>query len=126
MSDRFKKALKNQEFIHEDVNSDIKPNQEPKTEIITRNKSIVHIEKNTLPTAKRVRTKHGRNITLPLYVEELTAIEETVKKLGQDQDISISIFIRQAILDQCKKILGKDDYNEILNNQMNTVKPKKD
>ena len=55
MSDRFKKALKNQEFIHEDVNSDIKPNQEPKTEIITRNKSIVHIEKNTLPTAKRVR-----------------------------------------------------------------------
>ena len=110
------------------MNSDVKENieQPSKINIVTRNQSVITIEKNTLPVAKRVRTKHGRNLTTPLFVEELTAIEEAVKKLGQEQDISIATFIRQTILDQCKKVLGKEGFNEIMANQLNSVKPKKE
>lgn len=128
MTNRFKAARQNTEFTHNDVNSDVKEkiDQPSKTNIITRNQSIVVIEKNALPVAKRIRTKHGRNLTTPLFVEELIAIEEAVKKLGQEQDISMATFIRQTILDQCKKVLGKDAFNEIMANQLNSIKPKKE
>ena len=128
MTNRFKATRQNTEFTHNDVNSDVKENieQPSKINIVTRNQSVITIEKNTLPVAKRVRTKHGRNLTTPLFVEELTAIEEAVKKLGQEQDISIATFIRQTILDQCKKVLGKEGFNEIMANQLNSVKPKKE
>ena len=132
MTNRFKAARQNTDFTHtdvnSDVNSDVKENIEQPSEknIITRNQSVVIIEKNTLPVAKRIRTKHGRNLTTPLFVEELTAIEEAVKKLGQEQDISMAIFIRQTILDQCKKVLGKEDFNQIMTNQLNSIKPKKE
>jgi hypothetical protein len=53
-------------------------------------------------------------------------IDEAVKKLGQDQNISISVFIRESILQQCKKVLGAKEYQEILNNQLNVTKPKKE
>jgi len=120
MTNRFKAARQNTEFTHNDVNSDVKENIEQPSKI------NITIEKNTLPVAKRVRTKHGRNLTTPLFVEELTAIEEAVKKLGQEQDISMATFIRQTILDQCKKVLGKEGFNEIMANQLNSVKPKKE
>ena len=128
MTNRFKAARQNTESTHNDVNSDVKENieQSSKINIVTRNQSVITIEKNTLPVAKRVRTKHGRNLTTPLFVEELTAIEEAVKKLGQEQDISMATFIRQTILDQCKKVLGKEGFNEIMANQLNSVKPKKE
>ena len=128
MTNRLKAARQNTEFTHNDVNSDVKENieQPSKINIVTRNQSVITIEKNTLPVAKRVRTKHGRNLTTPLFVEELTAIEEAVKKLGQEQDISMATFIRQTILDQCKKVLGKEGFNEIMANQLNSVKPKKE
>lgn len=128
MTNRFKAARQNTEFTHNDVNSDVKENieQPSKINIVTRNQSVITIEKNTLPVAKRVRTKHGRNLTTPLFVEELTAIEEAVKKLGQEQDISMATFIRQTILDQCKKVLGKEDFNQIMANQLNSIKPKKE
>ena len=128
MTNRFKASRQNTEFTHNDVNSDVKENieQPSKINIVTRNQSVITIEKNTLPVAKRVRTKHGRNLTTPLFVEELTAIEEAVKKLGQEQDISMATFIRQTILDQCKKVLGKEGFNEIMANQLNSVKPKKE
>ena len=128
MTNRIKAARQNTEFTHNDVNSDVKENieQPSKINIVTRNQSVITIEKNTLPVAKRVRTKHGRNLTTPLFVEELTAIEEAVKKLGQEQDISMATFIRQTILDQCKKVLGKEGFNEIMANQLNSVKPKKE
>ena len=42
------------------------------------------------------------------------------------KDISIATFIRQTILDQCKKVLGKEGFNEIMANQLNSVKPKKE
>lgn len=130
MSNRFKKAMENTEFTQDDVNSDAKVSdgkeKKDKEQIVTRNKSIINIEKNTLPIAKRVRTKHGRNLTIPLFVEELNVIDEAVKKLGQDQNISISVFIRESILQQCKKVLGAKEYQEILNNQLNVTKPKKE
>ena len=128
MSNRFKAARQNTDFTHTDVNSDIKKNIEQPSEknIITRNQSVVIIEKNKLPIAKRIRTKHGRNLTTPLFVEELAAIEEAVKKIGQEQDISMATFIRQTILDQCKKTLGKEAFNQIMANQLNSVKPQKE
>ena len=128
MTNRFKAARQNTEFTHNDVNSDVKENieQTSKKNIITRNQSVVIIEKNTLPIAKRIRTKHGRNLTTPLFVEELIAIEEAVKKIGQEQDISMASFIRQIILDQCKKVLGKEAFNQIMTNQLNSIKPKKE
>ena len=128
MTNRIKAARQNTEFTHNDVNSDVKENieQPSKMNIVTRNQSVITIEKNTLPVAKRVRTKHGRNLTTPLFVEELNAIEEAVKKLGQEQDISMATFIRQTILDQCKKVLGKEDFNQIMTNQLNSIKPKKE
>ena len=130
MSNRIKKAMENTEITQDDVNSDAKVSdgkeKKDKEQIVTRNKSIINIEKNTLPIAKRVRTKHGRNLTIPLFVEELNVIDEAVKKLGQDQNISISVFIRESILQQCKKVLGAKEYQEILNNQLNVTKPKKE
>jgi hypothetical protein len=128
MTNRFKAARQNTEFTHNDVNSDVKEkiDQPSKTNIITRNQSVVVIEKNALPVAKRIRTKHGRNLTTPLFVEELIAIEEAVKKLGKEQDISMATFIRKTILDQCKKVLGKEDFNQIMANQLNSIKPKKE
>ena len=54
------------------------------------------------------------------------SIEEAVKKLGKEQDISMATFIRQTILDQCKKVLGKEDFNQIMANQLNSIKPKKE
>ena len=128
MTNRFKAARQNTDFTHTDVNSDVKKNIEQLSEknIITRNQSVVIIEKNKLPIAKRIRTKHGRNLTTPLFVEELAAIEEAVKKIGQKQDISMATFIRQTILDQCKKTLGKEAFNQIMANQLNSVKPQKE
>ena len=128
MTNRFKAARQNTEFTHNDVNSDVKENieQTSKKNIITRNQSVVIIEKNTLPVAKRIRTKHGRNLTTPLFVEELIAIEEAVKKIGLEEDISMATFIRQTILDQCKKVLGKEAFNQIMTNQLNSIKPKKE
>ena len=128
MTNRFKAARQNTEFTHNDVNSDVKENieQTSKKNIITRNQSVVIIEKNTLPIAKRIRTKHGRNLTTPLFVEELIAIEEAVKKIGLEEDISMATFIRQTILDQCKKTLGKEAFNQIMANQLNSVKPQKE
>ncbi len=128
MTNRFKVARQNTEFTHNDVNSDVKENieQTSKKNIITRNQSVVIIEKNTLPIAKRIRTKHGRNLTTPLFVEELIAIEEAVKKIGLEEDISMATFIRQTILDQCKKVLGKEAFNQIMTNQLNSIKPKKE
>jgi hypothetical protein len=128
MTNRFKAARQNTEFTHNDVNSDVKENieQTSKKNIITRNQSVVIIEKNTLPIAKRIRTKHGRNLTTPLFVEELIAIEEAVKKIGLEEDISMATFIRQTILDQCKKVLGKEAFNQIMTNQLNSIKPKKE
>ena len=128
MTNRFKAARQNTEFTHNDVNSDVKEkiDQPSKTNIITRNQSVVVIEKNTLPIAKRIRTKHGRNLTTPLFVEELIAIEEAVKKIGLEEDISMATFIRQTILDQCKKVLGKEAFNQIMTNQLNSIKPKKE
>lgn len=38
----------------------------------------------------------------------------------------MATFIRQTILDQCKKVLGKEGFNEIMANQLNSVKPKKE
>ena len=38
----------------------------------------------------------------------------------------MATFIRQTILDQCKKVLGKEAFNQIMTNQLNSIKPKKE
>jgi hypothetical protein len=124
---RFAKARQNKEFTHIDVNSDAKDSTGniQSNKIVTRNKSVVLLEPNTLPVSTRSRTKNGRNLTIPLFVEELNVIEKAVSILGQDSDTSINSFIRQTILNQCKKIIDKDEYKKIISNQLNVIKPAK-
>ena len=71
---RFQKARTQTDFI-EDINSDVKP---PKKEVVTRNKSVIELEENKLSCSVRSRTKNGRNLTTPLFVEELELIEKAV------------------------------------------------
>ena len=125
---RFAKARQNKEFTHIDVNSDAKnlTGATPPNKIVTRNKSVVLLEPNTLPVSTRSRTKNGRNLTIPLFVEELNIIEKAVTILGQQSDTSINSFIRQTILDQCKKIIGKEEYQKMLSQQLNVIKTPKE
>ena len=125
---RFAKARQNKEFTHIDVNSDAKDSTDstPSHKIVTRNKSVVLLEPNTLPVSTRSRTKNGRNLTIPLFVEELNIIEKAVTILGQQSDTSINSFIRQTILDQCKKIIGKEEYQKMLSQQLNVIKTPKE
>ncbi|UIJ77573.1 hypothetical protein [Acinetobacter sp. SH20PTE14] len=125
---RFAKARQNKEFTHIDVNSDAKDSAStlPSNKIVTRNKSVVLLEPNKLPVSTRSRTKNGRNLTIPLFVEELNIIETAVNILGQKSDTSINNFIRQTILDKCKKIIGKEEYQRMLNQQLNVIKTPKE
>jgi hypothetical protein len=59
-------------------------------------------------------------------VEELNIIEKAVTILGQKSDTSINNFIRQTILDQCKKIIGKEEYQKMLSQQLNVIKTPKE
>lgn len=117
---RFKKAREQVDFVH-DVNSDT-PKPETVEKVITRNKNEVVIEPNYLTPKQRSRTKHGRNISVPLYVEELEIIEATVTKLSEHQEISVSSFIRQSLLSRCQEVLGIDEFDKLNNLKRNVVK----
>lgn len=119
--DKFKRARQKQDFV-QDTNSDVE--QKNIKTVVTRNKSSVQLEENTLSARQRSRTKHGRNITVPLFHEELTAVDEAVAQIAMDKDISINNFIRDAILKEAKRILGKDQYETITCNKLNVVKNK--
>ncbi|UZA44375.1 hypothetical protein LP090_13055 (plasmid) [Moraxella bovis] len=126
MDNKFKKARQNTDFV-ENINSDVTTNEKPTTStVITRNQKAVTIAENTLSLRERSRTKHGRNLSVPLFVEELMLIEEAVNHLSKSQDISLSTFIRQTLLDKCQKILGKDEYNKINELKYNVVKNKRE
>lgn len=117
---RFKRAREQVEFVH-DINSDT---QEPQVleKVITRNKNEVVIEPNDLTPKQRSRTKHGRNISVPLYVEELEIIEAAVEKISLQQEISVSNFIRQSLLSRCQEILGQSEYERLNAIKRNVVK----
>ena len=117
---RFKRAREQGEFVH-DINSDT---QEPQVleKVITRNKNEVVIEPNDLTPKQRSRTKHGRNISVPLYVEELEIIEAAVEKISLQQEISVSNFIRQSLLSRCQEILGQSEYERLNAIKRNVVK----
>lgn len=119
--DKFKRARQKQEFV-QDTNSDIE-SKEIKT-VVTRNKSAIQLEENTLSARQRSRTKQGRNVTIPLFHEELSIIEEAVSKLSESSDTSINNFIRESILKECKKILKKDTYESMILDRLNVVKNK--
>ena len=119
--DKFKRARQKQNFV-QDTNSDVE--QKNIKTVVTRNKSSVQLEENTLSARQRSRTKHGRNITVPLFHEELTAVDEAVAQIAMDKDISINNFIRDAILKEAKRILGKNKYETIFYNKLNVVKNK--
>lgn len=119
---KFKKARQNTDFI-QNINSDVVVNEKSTTStVVTRNQKAVMIQQNTLSPRQRSRTKHGRNLSVSLFVEELTLIEQTVNELSKSQDISLSAFIRQTLLDKCQKVLGKDKYNEINEVKYNVIK----
>lgn len=120
---KFKRARENVTFV-QDVNSDAKGIPLKKT-LTTRNKSEVEIEPNTDSNRERSRTKQGRNITTPLFVEELKIIEAAVSKISEkNTDITISNFIRDTILAKCEKTLGKDIFKQLQDDKWNVVKKK--
>ena len=119
-NDRFLKARTakaNTDFV-QGVNDDVKPTTQTET-IKTKNSKGVTVEPNQLSAKERSRSKHGRNLTNYLFVEELEAIEQTVEKLGEP---SMSNFVRQVLLDKCKEVLGETEYNRITENKRNVVK----
>lgn len=123
MDNKFKKARQNASFV-EDVNSDIEQDTIVANTLVTRNQKSVTIEPNTLSQKERSRTKHGRSLSVPLFVEELSLIEQTVEHLNKNSDISLSNFIRQTLLEKCQKVLGKDEFNKISDLKYNVVKSK--
>lgn len=123
MDNKFKKARQNASFV-EDVNSDIEQDTIATNTLVTRNQKSVTIEPNTLSQKERSRTKHGRSLSVPLFVEELSLIEQTVEHLNKNSDISLSNFIRQTLLERCQKVLGKDEFNKISDLKYNVVKNK--
>lgn len=123
MDNKFKKARQNASFV-EDVNSDIEQDTIATNTLVTRNQKSVTIEPNTLSQKERSRTKHGRSLSVPLFVEELSLIEQTVEHLNKNSDISLSNFIRQTLLEKCQKVLGKDEFNKISDLKYNVVKNK--
>jgi len=119
---RFKRAREQVEFV-QDINSDTQEAQLIE-KVITRNKNEVVIEPNDLTPKQRSRTKHGRNISVPLYVEELEIIEAAVEKVSSQQEISVSNFIRQSLLSRCLEILGQTEYERLNSLKRNVVKGK--
>ena len=118
---RFKRAREQVDFV-QDVNSDTQDTIKAVEKVITRNKNEVVIEPNNLTTKQRSRTKHGRNISVPLYVEELEIIEASVEKISVQQEISVSNFIRQTLLNRCQEILGQNEYDKLSALKRNVVK----
>lgn len=113
--DVFDNINENKGFI-EDVNSDLKPLTTQT--IITKGKSVLTIEPNTLSAKQRSRSKNGRTIVVHLFVEELELIEQTAEKLSEP----VSNFARQVLLDKAKVTLGEDHYNRTLENKRNVKK----
>ena len=97
---RFKRAREQVDFVH-DINSDT-----PKTEVVEQ----------------RSHNKQGRNIYVPLYMEELEIIEYNKKKVSLQQEISVSNFIRQTLLNRCQDILGQAEYERLNTLKRNVVK----
>lgn len=119
--DKFKRARQKHDFV-QDTNSDVK--QKNIKTVVTRNKSSVQLEENTLSARQRSRTKHGRNITVPLFHEELSVIDEAVAILSNKQDTSLNNFIREAVLKEAKRVLGKEHYESLVCKKLNVVKNK--
>ena len=124
-SNKFKAARQNKEFV-QDVNSDAADSAPKQITITSRNKSQVTLEPNTLSQRERSRVKNGRNLTIPLFAEELLIIEAAVESLSQKEDISINAFIRNLVLDKCKKVIGKEAFDELNDRKLNVIKAKKD
>ena len=123
-SNKFKAARQNKEFV-QDVNSDAADSAPKQITITSRNKSQVTLEPNTLSQRERSRVKNGRNLTIPLFDEELLIIEAAVESLSQKEDISINAFIRNLVLDKCKKVIGKEAFDELNDRKLNVIKAKK-
>lgn len=123
-SNKFKAARQNKEFV-QDVNSDAADSAPKQITITSRNKSQVTLEPNTLSQRERSRVKNGRNLTIPLFAEELLIIEAAVESLSQKEDISINAFIRNLVLDKCKKVIGKEAFDELNDRKLNVIKAKK-
>ena len=123
-NNKFKAARENKDFV-QDVNSDATEPTSKQITVTSRNKSQIILEPNTLSQRERSRVKNGRNLTIPLFAEELLMIEAAVESLAQKEDISINSFIRNIVLDKCKKVIGKDAFDKLNENKLNVVKAKK-
>ena len=122
---KFRYARENKDFV-QDVNSDATEPTSKQITVTSRNKIQIIHEPNTLSQRERSRVKNGRNLTIPLFAEELLMIEAAVESLAQKEDISINSFIRNIVLDKCKKVIGKDAFDKLNENKLNVVKAKKE
>ncbi|MFW6699536.1 hypothetical protein ACODTP_18710 [Acinetobacter pittii] len=103
------------------VSTENKPDEKPKSQFengrITRNSTDIELLKNDLPSRSRNRKANGTNLTIPLYFEELIAIEEALEK--ENQADSLNDFIRELLLNKAKRVLGDKKYKELLSNELN-------
>lgn len=97
--------------------SDEKPKSQFENGRITRNSTDIELLKNDLPSRSRNRKANGTNLTIPLYFEELIAIEEALEK--ENQADSLNDFIRELLLNKAKRVLGDKKYKELLSNELN-------
>lgn len=119
-NDRFLKARtakQTTDFV-QGVNDDVRPVSTTQTIKTRGNKSLI-LEPNHLSNKERSRNKHGRTLITHLFVEELEAIEQAVDRL---EEPSISNFVRETLLNKVQNVLGKEQYNAIINSKLNVVK----
>ncbi|MFX9843552.1 hypothetical protein ABTP46_14935 [Acinetobacter baumannii] len=82
-----------------------------------RNNIQIELLKNDLTARKRNRKKHGTNLTVPLYIEELLAIQDAFE-IDQSVD-SVNDLIRKTILAKAEEILGERKYKKVIAEEWN-------
>ncbi|MDQ9034680.1 hypothetical protein RFK95_17800 [Acinetobacter pittii] len=97
--------------------ADEKPYSPFKNHHTARNNIQIELLKNDLTARKRNRKKHGTNLTVPLYIEELLVLQAA---FDVDQSVdSVNDLIRQTILAKAEEILGERKYKKVIAEEWN-------
>ncbi|HAV4576036.1 hypothetical protein E5H25_18090 [Acinetobacter baumannii] len=100
-----------------ETKADEKPYSPFKNHHTARNNIQIELLKNDLTARKRNRKKHGTNLTVPLYIEELLVIQAA---FDVDQSVdSVNDLIRQTILAKAEEILGERKYKKVIAEEWN-------
>lgn len=100
-----------------ETQADEKPYSPFENHHTARNNIQIELLKNDLTARKRNRKKHGTNLTVPLYIEELLVIQAA---FDVDQSVdSVNDLIRQTILAKAEEILGERKYKKVIAEEWN-------